>query len=147
MPKPTAPGTITRLTILFAAILVTAYVRAGEPAPAVPDHTHTSIGDAEPSSWFLAGGYTAEPIVEFAFDVEAAGIEMLACELRDVTGKTISVNDLLVQPGPNRLAIPIGSLAAGAYTLSVSGADLTETVCFIKTAAASSEMHSLVRGR
>ena len=94
----------------------------------------------------LNGGYSVEPETEFVFEIEAAGVEMLACELLDLVGKSVLRRELLVQPGPNRLAVPVAGLDAGAYTLQVSGADLTETLHFLKTAAAAPEFQPMVRG-
>ena len=101
---------------------------------------------AAPASWYLNGRYDVEPEAEFAFEIESADMQMLACELLDLTGKPVLRKDLLVQPGPNRLSVPVAGLGAGAYTLSISGADLTERLNFLKTAPAATDFQPLVRG-
>ena len=121
---------------------ITSFDRSGTSA-------HSPLAEAPaaaPAGWHLNGAYSVEPETEFAFEIEAAGVEMLACELLDLMGKPVLRRELLVQPGPNRLTVPVEGLGAGAYTLQVSGADLTETLNFLKTTAPASDFQPMVRG-
>ena len=121
---------------------ITSFDRFGNSA-------HSPLAEApvaDPAGWYLNGAYGDGSETEFAFEIEAMGMEMLACELLDLTGQSVLRRELLVQPGPNRLTIPVAGLDAGAYTLLVSGADLTEALNFLKAAAPASDFQTMVRG-
>ena len=120
---------------------VTSYDRAGTSA-------HSPLAVAQGPSratWSLAGGYTVDVEAEFAFEVESDAVTMLACELLDFLGEPVSRTELLVTPGPNRLAVATAGLEPGAYRLRVSGDDIYEVVHFAK-AAPSDAAATLVRG-
>ena len=121
---------------------ITSFDRSGTSA-------HSALAEAPATrrpEWFLNGAYSVEPVAEFAFEIEADAVAMLACELQDFLGNPVLRHELLVQPGPNRLAVPTADLPAGAYRLEVSGGDVVEAVHFVKHAAARAAFEPLVRG-
>ena len=121
---------------------ITSFDREGTSA-------HSALAEAPATrrpDWFLNGGYSVEPRAEFAFEVEAATVTMLACELQDFLGNPVLRHELLVQPGPNRLAVPTSDLPAGAYRLQLSGGELVESLHFVKQSPAQLDAQPLVRG-
>lgn len=110
---------------------------------------HSALAEAPATRrprWHLSGGYSVEPTTAFAFEVEAAAVEMLACELQDFLGNPVLRHELLVQPGPNRLSVPTADLPAGAYQLKVTGGDVAQVIHFAKEAPARAAFEPLVRG-
>ena len=86
----------------------------------------------ERASWSLNGNFTVDVEEEFAFEVEAQDVTMLACDLYDFLGNPVSHSELLVTPGPNGLTIATADIEPGAYRLSVEGASVSETIHFVK---------------
>ena len=95
--------------------------------------------------WQLTGGFSVDVRDAFDFEIEAAGVALLACELHDFLGNPVSRHEFLVQPGANRLSVPVADAAPGAYRLEVDGDGIDETIHFVKVAAEPTDA-PLVRG-
>lgn len=120
---------------------VTSFDRAGTSA-------HSPLAMVErpgTKTWHLSGEFDVDVTRQFAFEVEANDVAMLACDLHDFLGNPVSTTELIVTPGPNQLAVETADLAPGSYRLNVSGAQLNEVIHFVKVGADTDET-TLVRG-
>lgn len=120
---------------------VTAFDKLGTSA-------HSPLAEAPAPSqqtWNLTGGFSVDVRDRFAFEVEASSVTLLACDLQDFIGNSVSSHELLVQPGANQLSIPMTDEAPGAYRLRIHGENLDETINFVKLPSEISDA-PLVRG-